>query len=175
MRLVLAAIVVLVMGVAIAGLGMGEAPAEQGAAPSAAAVTASKQRIAAAGPPSARGRALFEDEGCDRCHSIAAINAEGKLGPRLDSIDEDADEIAEAIVEPREDIADGFPEKLMPDDFGDRLSDAQVADLAAFVVAAAGSEDDGGEDQRGGGESSGKGRGRGRGESSGRGRGGDES
>ena len=74
-----------------------------------------------AAPPCARGRALFEDEGCDRCHSIAATGADGKLGPRLDAIDDDADDIAEAIVEPREDIVDGFPEQLMPDDFGERL------------------------------------------------------
>ena len=99
---------------------------------------AAKQRIAAGGAAAARGRALFEDEGCDRCHSIAAIGAEGKLGPRLDTIDDDADDIAEAIVEPREDIVDGFPEKLMPDDYGERLSDAEVADLAAFVAAASG-------------------------------------
>jgi len=36
----------------------------------------------------ARGRALFEDEGCDRCHAIAATGAEGMLGPRLDVIDD---------------------------------------------------------------------------------------
>jgi len=176
MRLVLAALTVLVMGVAIAGFGMGEAPAERHAAPSAAAVTAAKQRIAAGGAGVARGRALFADEGCAACHSIAATGAEGKLGPRLDVIDEDAGDIAEAIVEPREDIVDGFPEKLMPDDYGDRLSDAQVADLAAFVAAAAGSEggeDEGGEPGEAAADDSGRGRGRGRGESSGRGRGGD--
>ena len=159
---------------------MGQAPAEHSAAPSPAAVTASKQRIAAGGAATARGRALFEDEGCDRCHSIAATGAEGKLGPRLDMIDDDADDIAEAIVKPREEIVDGFPEKLMPDDFGRRLNDAEVADLAAFVAAAAGSEtegegDVGGEADEAGeaaGDNSGTGRGRGRGESSGRGRGG---
>jgi mono/diheme cytochrome c family protein len=159
MRLVLAALTVLVLGGAIAGVGMGEAPAERRAA--------ARQRIAAGGAATARGRALFAAEGCDRCHSIAATGAEGKLGPRLDAIDEDAEKIAEAIVDPREETAGGFPATLMPADFGDRLSDAQVADLAAFVAAASGGE--------GGGES-GKdgGRGRGRGESSGHGRGGDD-
>ncbi len=168
MRLVLAALTVLVMGVAITGVGMGEAPAERVAAPSPAAVAASKARIAAGGADVTRGRARFEDEGCDSCHSIAAIGAEGKLGPRLDAIDDDADDIAEAIVEPREDIVDGFAEKLMPDDYGDRLSDAQVADLTAFVAAAAGSEGDAADEGDDGGDS---GQGRGRGESSGRGRG----
>ena len=172
MRLVLALLVVLVMGFAITGVGMGEAPAERQAAPAPDTVAAAKRRIAAGGAASARGRAHFEDEGCNRCHAIAATGAEGKLGPRLDTIDDDAGDIAEAIVEPREDVVDGFPERLMPDDYGDRLSDTQVAELAVFVATAAGSEAGGeGGDESG---ASGKGRGRGRGDSSGRGRGGDE-
>jgi mono/diheme cytochrome c family protein len=167
-RLVAAALTVLVMAAAIVGAGMGASAAERQPPPAAAAVAASQQRIAAAGAAAARGRALFGDEGCDRCHSIAAIGADGKLGPRLDTIDEDAGDIAESIVEPREDIVDGFPEKLMPGDYGERLSDPQIADLAAFVAAAAGGEGEGGD------EDSGKGRGRGGGERSGRGRGGDD-
>src|SRR5688500_6688771 len=119
---------------------MGEAPAERQAAPAADAVAAAKRRIDAGGAATARGRALFEDAGCNRCHAIAATGADGRLGPRLDTIDDDADDIAEAIVEPREDIAHGFPERLMPDDYGDRLSDRQVAELAAFVATAAGTE-----------------------------------
>lgn len=176
MKLALAALTVLIMGAAIAGLGMGEAPADRRAAPSAAAVAASKAQIAAGGAAASRGRALFEDEGCDRCHSIAAIGADGRLGPRLDAIDDDAGDIAEAIVEPREEIVDGFPETLMPDDYAEHLSDAQVADLAAFVAAAAGSDAEGEEagDEAGEGADSGEGRGRGRGESSGRGRGGED-
>ena len=171
MRLVLAALVVLVMGLAIAGIGMGEAPAERQAAPAPAAVAAAERRIEAAGAAAARGRALFEDEGCDRCHSIAATGADGKLGPRLDTLDDDGDDIAEAIVEPREDTADGFPERLMPDDYAARLSDREVADLVAFVGAAAGTEVEG---ELAGESGDGRGRGRGRGDSSGRGRGGDD-
>ena len=172
MRLVLALLVVLVMACAISGVGMGEAPAERQAAPAPDAVAAAKRRIDAGGAASARGRALFEDEGCNRCHAIAATGADGRLGPRLDTLDDDADDIAEAIVAPREDIADGFPERLMPDDYGDRLSDRQVSELAAFVATAAGTEAEGNDED--GAEDSGKGRGRGRGDSSGRGRGGDE-
>lgn len=171
-RIALAALTVVVMGGAIAGIGMGEAPAEREAAPGADAVAAAKLRIAAGGAAVARGRALFGDEGCDRCHSIASVGADGRLGPRLDAIDDDAEDIAEAIVEPRDDIADGFPEKLMPDDYAERLSDRQVADLAAFVAVAAGTEAEGDETAGESGEV--RGRGRGRGESSGRGRGGDD-
>lgn len=170
MRFALAALVVLVMGAAIAGVGMGEAPAERQAAPAVTAVAAAKGRIAAGGAAAARGRALFEDEGCDRCHAIAATGAEGRLGPRLDAVDDDADDIAESIVEPREDIVDGFAERLMPADYASRLGGAEVADLAAFVAAVAGSD----EAADGEGDRSGKGRGRGRGEGSGDGGGGDD-
>jgi len=93
-------LVALVMGAAIAGVGMGDAPAERQAAPSATAVAAATGRIAAGGAATtARGHRLFEDEGCDRCHAIAATSAPGRLGPRLDVIDDDADDIAESIVE----------------------------------------------------------------------------
>jgi cytochrome c551/c552 len=165
MRSVLAALAVLVMGCAIAGIGMGQAAAEEQAAPSPAATAAAKQRIAAGGAAAARGRELFENEGCDACHSIAAVGAEGKLGPRLDSLDDDAGDIAESITEPREDIADDFPDNLMPTDYAQRMSDKDVQALAAFVAAASGADekrDEGGEES---------GRGRGRGDSSGRGRG----
>jgi len=174
-RLPLAALVVVVMGAAIVGIGMGEAPAAKQAAPSNAELASAKQRIAAAGAPVRAGRDSFEDEGCDRCHSIAAIDAEGRLGPRLDSIDDDGDDIEESIVEPRDDTVDGYSEELMPTDFAERLDSGEVRALAAFIVAAAGTDGedggnsgrgsgnsgDGGEDSGSGGDdSSGKGRGR---------------
>lgn len=163
MRPALAALVVIVMGCAIAGVGMGQSPAQRQAAPGPLEVAAAKQRIAAAGVPAARGRERFDEEGCDRCHSIAASGAEGKLGPRLDTIDEDVDDIVESIVEPRDDAVDGYPGKLMPADYGRRLSETDIDALAAFIAAAAGTE----EDDEGG--NSGRGRG-GRGsEDSGRG------
>jgi mono/diheme cytochrome c family protein len=162
MRLVLAALVVLVMGCAVAGIGTGTSRAEREPAPSQAAVRAATQRIAGGGATVARGRRLFADQGCDRCHAIAAVGAGGMLGPRLDTLDEDADDIAESIVQPRDETVDGYPEKLMPTDFAARRSDDDVAALAAFVAAASGGEAEGGRDN-------GRGRNRGRG----RGRGGD--
>ncbi len=165
MRIVLAALTVVAMGCAIAGIGMGHAPAELQAPPAASELVAAKQRIAVGGATTARGRALFEEEGCDACHSIAAVGAEGTLGPRLDMVDDDVDEIVESITEPREEIADGFAEKLMPTDYAQRMSDAEIQALATFVAAASGTrEEDGAGDEdsgRGGGEDSGRGRGRG--------------
>jgi cytochrome c553 len=100
---------------------------------------------------------LFTDEGCDRCHSLAAIEADGKLGPRLDMLDDDAEDIAESITDPRDDIEDDYPENLMPTDYAQRMSRAEIQALSAFIAAASGGEPEEGDD------SSGRGRGRGRG------------
>ena len=62
----------------------------------------------------------------------------------------------ESIEEPRDHITDGFPEQLMPADYADRLSDADLDALAAFVAAASGLRD---EDGGGGGRGRGRGRG----------------
>ena len=148
-RAPLAAVVVAALGSAIAGIGMGSSPAARTPAPGAAEVTAARERIAAGGASVRRGRELFADEGCDRCHAIAAIAAGGMLGPRLDTLDEDLDDNLESIEDPRDDVVDGYPEKLMPGDFGERLDDAELRALAAFVTAASGGEREGGEDEEG--------------------------
>ena len=158
-RAPLAVLVVVAMGCAIVGIGTGSAPAADEPAPADAAVAASRQRIAAAaGADARRGRALFADQGCDRCHAIAAIGAGGALGPRLDTLDEDIDENLESIEEPRDDIADGYPETLMPDDFAERLDDTDLLALALFVTTASGGEDADRDDR----DDGGRGRGRGR-------------
>jgi mono/diheme cytochrome c family protein len=155
--------VVLVMGGAVFGLRMGDEPADKIPAPSAAQVAQAKQRISAGGATVRTGRQAFEDEGCNRCHSIAAIGADGKLGPRLDALDDNESEhIAESITDPRDEIVDGFPAELMPTDFAKRLSADEIQALAAFIGAASGIKED-----RGG--KRGKDGGRGR-----RGRGGDD-
>jgi Cytochrome c len=151
-RVPLVVLVVVAMGGAIVGIGMGSSVAQGEPGPSTAAVTAARQRIAAAGASVRHGRELFADQGCDRCHSIAAIDAQGKLGPRLDMLDEDLAHNLESIAEPREETADGYPEKLMPADFARRMDRSQLRELAAFVTAASGG-------RREDGERSGRGRG----------------
>ena len=160
----LAVVVVAAMGCAILGIGMGEAPAEREPAPSAAAVRASQQRIAAGGETVRAGQRLFAEQGCDRCHAIAATGAHGSLGPRLDTLDADLGDNLESIEEPRDDVAHSYPERLMPADFGQRLDDGDLLALGLFVTAASGGEAepeateedvDGG--RRGGGGGSGEG------------------
>ena len=156
LRAVLALAVAVAIVCAVLGVGMGEAPAERMPPPSTAATAAAKQRIAAGGATVRRGRELFSNEGCDRCHAIAAIGAGGALGPRLDTLTEESEDVRESIEEPRDHITDGFPEQLMPADYADRLSDADLDALAAFVAASSGLRD---EDGGGGGRGRGRGRG----------------
>jgi cytochrome c len=151
-RAALAGVVVAGMGCAITGIGMGEAPAQREPPPGTAEVAAATRRVAAGAAGVRRGRELFADQGCDRCHLIAAIGANGKLGLRLDTLDEELQDNLESIVEPRHDIVDRYPGTLMPADLGARLDDAEPQALTAFVTAAAGGGEDGG----------GRGRGRGR-------------
>jgi len=158
LRAALAALVVVLMGCAILGLGMGEAPAEREPAPSEDAVRAARERIAAGGAEVRRGERLFTAQGCDRCHSIAAIGAGGKLGPRLDTIDDDLEDNLESIEDPRDDTADGYPERLMPTDFGERLDDEELLALARFVTAVSSGEDESDEDDEGGRRGRGRGR-----------------
>jgi len=151
LRAALGVVVVAVMGCAILGVGMGDATAEREPAPTLVATAAARARITAGGADVHRGRDLFADEGCDRCHAIAAIGAEGALGPRLDTLDDDLDDTLQSIMQPREDIVDGYPERLMPDDFDERLDSGRLRAQPA-------------DDEAGG---RGRGRGRGRGGSGG--------
>jgi mono/diheme cytochrome c family protein len=138
---------------------MGDAPAAREPAPSGVQVAAARQRIVAAGASVRRGRELFASEGCDRCHAIAATGADGRLGPRLDTLEEDGDDNLQSIVDPRDEITDGYPESLMPADFAKRLDRAELQALVDFVTTISGGEARGGGD---GGKGRGRGRGRGR-------------
>ncbi len=145
-RLAVTALVVVVMGGAIVGVGTGSAP-KGDPAPTGTALAASKQRIASGGAAVQRGREEFEEEHCDACHAIAATGAKGKLGPRLDTQDEAAAEIRANIADPRADIAEGYEAHLMPTDYATRMSAREIDDVVAFIKAASGGQE--GEDDEG--------------------------
>ncbi len=135
MRYVIAAAVVVVMAVAVIGIGMGDAPNAGQAAPTGKALAASKQAIADGGKAVQEGREEFEEEGCDNCHAIAATGAKGALGPRMDAQDDPVDEIAENIEHPHKDIAEGYDD-IMPDDYEADMGEKEIKEVAAFVKAA---------------------------------------
>ena len=92
--------------------------------------------------PAAAGRQVFASAGCAGCHQFDAAGSSGTTGPNLDTRvrpdAEDAGEpvedfVYESIVSPNAYVAQGYPKNVMPRDFGDSLTQEQIAELVAFV------------------------------------------
>lgn len=94
---------------------------------------------AAAGAVAA-GRSVFLANGCTACHTLAAAGATGSVGPDLDKVlpGKSAAFIHQSIVDPNATIANGYSAGVMPQDFGQRISPADLASLVAFLHAKAG-------------------------------------
>jgi cytochrome c551/c552 len=96
----------------------------------------------AAGNP-ANGKALFAANGCGACHTFAPAGATAQVGPDLGKLPQYARQaktpltkfVMTSIVDPNAYVQPGFPKNTMPTNFGSKLSDAQVADLVAFLVS----------------------------------------
>ena len=76
----------------------------------------------------AAGKSVFESAGCASCHTLADAGATGAVGPNLDDAKPDA-----ALVKER--VTNG---KAPMPAFKGQLSDAQIADVAAYVSSVAG-------------------------------------
>jgi cytochrome c551/c552 len=90
----------------------------------------------------ANGEALFRSEGCFACHSLEP--AESGIGPSLAGVAEraagqsnDSAEVylVESIIDPDAYVVDGFQDGIMPQGFGQRLTEQQLADLVAFLMS----------------------------------------
>ena len=94
---------------------------------------------AAAGDPAA-GKEVFGAAGCNTCHTLADAGATGQVGPDLDEVlqGQDAAFIRESIVDPDAMVAEGFSPDLMPENYGQQLSEKELADLVAYLVQATG-------------------------------------
>lgn len=89
----------------------------------------------------ADGEQLFVDTGCGSCHTLAAAGATGNVGPDLDEVAPDLSvaEIRNSIVNPDDDIAAGFSAGVMPQDYGEQLSEQEIDTLAGYIHDNAGS------------------------------------
>jgi mono/diheme cytochrome c family protein len=90
------------------------------------------------GDPDA-GREVFTTAAqptCGSCHTYQAAGTTAQVGPDLDQTlsGKDAAYVLEQIVNPDSQIAPGFAAGVMPKDYGEKLSDKQLADLVAFLL-----------------------------------------
>ena len=72
----------------------------------------------------ANGKTLYASAGCGGCHTFSAAGSTGTVGPNLDDSDMDF----AAAFQQIKNGGGGMPP------FGDRLSDQEIADVAAFVT-----------------------------------------
>jgi mono/diheme cytochrome c family protein len=133
---VAAGLVLVVTALVAVGLAQGSPPHALPISPGARAreITA----VAKAGPMVAHGETLFDDHGCADCHTMAAGGYEGLLGPRLDvqAQGDKVDDILKNITQPPDDDK-GYEAGLMPEDFGKRVSKADLHALAVYIHTAA--------------------------------------
>jgi len=79
------------------------------------------------------GRALFARMGCATCHTLAAAGSTGEFGPDLDGRlgSHTAASLEATILDPPG--PGGY--SGMPEDFGERMSDAELDTLVSFLLA----------------------------------------
>jgi cytochrome c oxidase subunit 2 len=83
----------------------------------------------------ASGEQLFTSAGCDGCHTLAAAGATAKVGPDLGKLgDVDAAFIRKSIEDPNAEIEEGFEPDVMPQDFGDELSEEELDALVKYLL-----------------------------------------
>ena len=118
----------LAAGLAVAGLTLASLALVAGIGGGDATTTA---QVAAG--ESEGGRALFARMGCASCHTLAAAGSTGEFGPNLDERlrAHTAASLEATILDPPG--SGGFTG--MPEDFGARMSDAELDTLVSFLLA----------------------------------------
>jgi mono/diheme cytochrome c family protein len=101
--------------------------------------------VPGAAPPEVEGgpgAQVFANNGCGGCHTLAAANSGGTTGPNLDEVlpGQSEAEIEESIVEPNAKIAQGYPAGVMPETFGEKLSEEELKELVEYLAENAGKE-----------------------------------
>lgn len=84
------------------------------------------------------GAQVFASSGCGSCHTFKAANSTGAVGPDLNEYlapDDDAAGVEEMIVKPNAEIAEGFSANVMPQNYGQTLSEEELKELVQFLVA----------------------------------------
>jgi mono/diheme cytochrome c family protein len=121
-----ALIALLVLAFGLAGCG-----GEDEAAPIAETVVGTLPVETAEEPPAstvegdaAAGEAIYAENGCGGCHTLAAAGSSGNIGPNLDESQPDLELVIDRVTNG----AGAMPA------FGEELEPKQIADVSAYVV-----------------------------------------
>ncbi|MEA2228366.1 MAG: cytochrome c oxidase subunit [Solirubrobacteraceae bacterium] len=84
------------------------------------------------------GKPATDAAPCGACHKLAAASTAGGVGPDLDKVLKGKDPafIKESILKPDAEIAPGFGRGIMPPNYGDTLTPADVDALVKFLSEA---------------------------------------
>ena len=96
--------------------------------------------VPGAAPPEVAGGAgaqVFAANGCSGCHTLAAAEAGGTVGPNLDEVlpGQSAAMIEESIVDPNAKIAKGFPANVMPGNFKQTIDPKELEQLVEYLIS----------------------------------------
>jgi mono/diheme cytochrome c family protein len=90
--------------------------------------------------PGGPGAQVFANNGCGGCHTLAAAQSGGTVGPNLDEVlpGMSAAMVHESIADPSKEIAKGFPPNVMPATYEETLSAEELDQLVEFLLESAG-------------------------------------
>jgi mono/diheme cytochrome c family protein len=99
--------------------------------------------VPGAAPPEAPGgpgAQVFASNGCGGCHTLAAANSGGSVGPNLDQAlaGQSLAMIHESIVDPNKSIAKGYPANVMPTNYGEIITPEQLDQLVQYLSESTG-------------------------------------
>ena len=101
---------------------------------------------AAGGDEAVAGRKLFADTGCNACHTLADAGSTATVGPELDDLAAQAakygkregqsptEYVKTAIEDPSAFVVPGFQDGLMPGDYKNQLSPAEIDTLVEYLL-----------------------------------------
>ncbi len=114
-----------------------------------AAYVASVAGVPGIAPPEAPGGPggqVFANNGCGACHTFAAAETAGTVGPDLDEVIPGQDEkmVEESIIDPEAEPTQGFPAGVMPQDYEAQIPPEDLKLLVKFLIDNAGKGSSGG-------------------------------
>lgn len=95
--------------------------------------------VPGAAPPKVAGgpgAQVFANNGCGGCHTLAAAGSGGVTGPDLDEVlpGSSPAQVHEDIVDPNKEIAKGYAANVMPQNFGESISEEELEELVEYLV-----------------------------------------